>query len=215
MTAHITAPLLLLTVMLKNCCAFRHRWCQLFYCTLADASSSDKRLTITVATTQLAATAGSFHGLLLWKSFAGCKAFLKIRKSTNSAFYCKNRTCTCDVFHRGCELVLWLSHAVLFQFVSSNRKPSIYKKQRTGRIHILLPKVSRTANRFLNLGTWRRLCAISRTAVPNCSGRHCWSGHFAEEKKSSCSSLSPQASHPYYNQISFSGREKKQAIHPF
>lgn len=143
------------------------------------------------------------------------KLFLKIRKSTNSAFYCKNRTCTCDVFHRGCELVLWLSHAVLFQFVSSNRKPSIYKKQRTGRIHILLPKVSRTANRFLNLGTWRRLCAISRTAVPNCSGRHCWSGHFAEEKKSSCSSLSPQASHPYYNQISFSGREKKQAIHPF
>jgi hypothetical protein len=36
-----------------------------------------------------------------------------------------------------------------------------------------------------------------------------------KRKNPSCSSLSPQASHPYYAQISFSRRVKKQATHPF
>jgi hypothetical protein len=35
-----------------------------------------------------------------------------------------------------------------------------------------------------------------------------------KRKNPSCFSLSTQASHPYYNQISFSRREKKQAGHP-
>jgi hypothetical protein len=76
-TAHITAIvllpppplLLLLRVMLKNCCSFPHRQCQLFYCTLADASSSYKWLAFKLATTKLAPTAGSFRCLLLWKTF--------------------------------------------------------------------------------------------------------------------------------------------------
>ena len=151
---------------------------------------------------------------------AGCKAFVKIRKTTNSAFYCKKiislhvacfaeRLWGCTVAESGsifpvCLIqpkTLYLQKVMYWRpFLHFACKGTENRQQNSESRHVTTNVRHQPPHGTKLLGG-----SVGATLGPDTSEKR---------KNPSRSSLSPQASHPYYTQISFSRREKKQAIHP-